>query len=156
LDLQYFICFYATEVDFSDAKFQVRTLNVTEGPIPWGYVDINTGQDMCVSSSGIRSLVSILPALVRFLQCLRRYRDTRSWHPHLVNAGKYATTFLVVGTNSLSKWWSSTETSVFFYLWVASYIISFTYTFLVFIRNFNTNTYHQNYLFSGMFSWIGD
>ncbi|KAL7078018.1 hypothetical protein ACQ4LE_002668 [Meloidogyne hapla] len=129
LDLQYFICFYATEVDFSDAQFQVRTLNITEGPIPWGYVDINTGQDMCVASSGIRSLVSVVPALVRFLQCIRRYRDTRSWHPHIVNACKYATTFLVVASNLLSKWWSD-ETSIFFYLWVASYIFSFTYTFL--------------------------
>uniref|UniRef100_A0A914HAM7 Xenotropic and polytropic retrovirus receptor 1 n=1 Tax=Globodera rostochiensis TaxID=31243 RepID=A0A914HAM7_GLORO len=133
LDLQYFICFYATEVDYSGAQLHVRTLNVTEGPIPWGFVDVNTGQDMCVSSVGIRSAVSVLPALVRFLQCLRRYRDSRAWHPHLVNAGKYATTFLVVATNSLSKWWSmekASDTTLFFYLWIASYIISFTYTFL--------------------------
>jgi hypothetical protein len=136
LDLQYFICFYATEVDFSNAQFQVRSLNITEGPIPWGAVDINTGQDMCVSATGIRSIVSILPALVRFLQCLRRYRDTRSWHPHLVNAGKYATTFLVVATHSLSKWYSSTETSIFFYFWIGAYIFSFTYTFLVILINF--------------------
>ncbi|KAL3068428.1 hypothetical protein niasHT_030719 [Heterodera trifolii] len=120
LDLQYFICFYATEVDYSGTQLHVRTLNVTEGPIPWGFVDVNTGQDMCMSSVGIRSVVSVLPALVRFLQCLRRYRDSRAWHPHLVNAG--------------NKWWAvekpSDTTSLFFYLWIASYIISFTYTFL--------------------------
>ncbi|KAF8986300.1 hypothetical protein BGZ46_006922 [Entomortierella lignicola] len=31
-----------------------------------------------------------LPAWFRFLQCLRRYRDTLEWFPHLVNAGKYS------------------------------------------------------------------
>lgn len=133
VDLQYFICFYATEVDYSDFRFEVRSLNITEGPVPWGFVDVNTGHDMCVDSTGFRSLVMIIPALVRFLQCLRRYRDTGRAHPHLVNAGKYATTFLVVGTNSLNKSASianPNETSMFFYLWVSSYIISFTYTFL--------------------------
>lgn len=132
LDFQYFVCFYTTIVDYSGGQFEVRTLNVTEGTIPWGYVDINTGQDMCVSNSGIRIAVSIIPALVRFMQCLRRYRDTRIWHPHIVNAGKYSTTFLVVITNSLR--WSvekgSGDSSIFFYLWVAAYIISFTYNFL--------------------------
>lgn len=97
LDFQYFICFYATEVDYSGMRFEVRSLNVTEGPIPWGYVDINTGQDMCMNASGIRAIVTVIPATVRFLQCLRRYRDTRRWHPHLVNAGKYATTYMVSG-----------------------------------------------------------
>ncbi|KAI1721402.1 EXS family domain-containing protein [Ditylenchus destructor] len=133
VDLQYFICFYATEVDYSGMKFEVRSLNITEGTVPWGFVDLNTGQDMCVTSTGMRSLVMVIPAMVRFLQCLRRYRDTRRWHPHLVNAGKYATTFVVVGTNALNKWASvdnPTETSLFFYFWIASYIVSFTYTFL--------------------------
>uniref|UniRef100_A0A915DKX6 Xenotropic and polytropic retrovirus receptor 1 n=1 Tax=Ditylenchus dipsaci TaxID=166011 RepID=A0A915DKX6_9BILA len=133
VDLQYFICFYATEVDYSGMRFEVRSLNITEGPIPWGFVDLNTGQDMCVTSTGIRAMVMVIPAMVRFLQCLRRYRDTGRWHPHLVNAGKYATTFLVVATNSLNKWASvdkPNDTSSFFYLWIFSYIISFTYTFL--------------------------
>jgi len=45
---------------------------------------------------GIRPLVAALPSWFRFAQCLRRYRDTRLAFPHLVNAGKYATTFFVV------------------------------------------------------------
>ncbi|MCP9258500.1 Xenotropic and polytropic retrovirus receptor 1 [Dirofilaria immitis] len=96
LDFQYFICFYTTEVDYSDWTLSVRTVNMsTNEPIPWGYVDINTGRDMCTSSSGIRVLVSIFPATVRFMQCLRRFRDTGHAHPHLINAGKYSTTYLV-------------------------------------------------------------
>lgn len=47
------------------------------------------------SGNGIRPLLFCLPALWRFLQCLRASYDERKLE-HLVNAGKYATTFLVV------------------------------------------------------------
>lgn len=134
LDLQYFICFYTTEVDYSDWSLSARTLNVTTNEtIPWGYVDVNTGRDMCTSSSGIRVLVSVFPATVRFMQCLRRFRDTGHAHPHLINAGKYSTTYLVVFFKSLNHWAEKTDptaTSIFFYLWISSYIFSFAYTFL--------------------------
>ncbi|KAF9538842.1 hypothetical protein EC957_006162 [Mortierella hygrophila] len=33
-------------------------------------------------------------AWFRFLQCLRRYRDTLEWFPHLVNAGKYSASLI--------------------------------------------------------------
>lgn len=134
LDFQYFICFYATEVDYSGWTLSVRTVNMTANePVPWGYVDINTGRDMCTSASGVRALVSIIPATVRFMQCLRRFRDTGHAHPHLINAGKYSTTYLVIIFKSLNHWAEKSDptvTSIFFYLWIASYIISFTYTFL--------------------------
>ena len=39
--------------------------------------------------------------LLKF-QCLRRYRDTREAFPHLVNAGKYSTTFFVVIFSALN------------------------------------------------------
>lgn len=55
------------------------------------------GPEVCTMSKfGIRSIVSTLPAWFRFAQCLRRYRDTKMAFPHLVNAGKYSTTFFVV------------------------------------------------------------
>lgn len=134
LDLQYFVCFYATEVDYSNWTLTVRMVNVTiNDHVPWGYVDVNTGRDMCTSASGVRALVSIIPATVRFMQCLRRFRDTGRAHPHLLNAGKYSTTYLVIIFKSLNNWAEKldpTTTSIFFYLWIASYIISFTYTFL--------------------------
>lgn len=44
----------------------------------------------------IRPIVNCIPAWLRFAQCLRRYYDTKEAFPHLVNAGKYATTFFVV------------------------------------------------------------
>lgn len=136
-DLQYMLCFYATEVDYgwdNGLIMNARTINATSNEaMPWTYVDVATGKDMCMSASGIRSFVAILPALVRFLQCLRRYRDTRRAHPHLTNAGKYSTTFLVVSMGAANKYFERVEpnaTSPFFYIWIASYIISFTYTFL--------------------------
>ena len=51
---------------------------------------------------GLRSVVAALPAWFRFAQCLRRYRDTRLWFPHLVNAGKYSTSFFVIFFSSLA------------------------------------------------------
>ena len=50
-----------------------------------------------------RAIVACLPAWFRFAQCLRRYRDTRQAFPHLVNAGKYSTTFFVVIFASLTS-----------------------------------------------------
>lgn len=44
----------------------------------------------------IRPIVNCIPAWIRFAQCLRRYYDTKEAFPHLVNAGKYSTTFFVV------------------------------------------------------------
>ena len=52
---------------------------------------------------GLRPIIAALPAWFRFAQCLRRYRDTREANPHLVNAGKYSTTFFVVLFSSLSS-----------------------------------------------------
>ena len=52
---------------------------------------------------GIRPVVACLPAWFRFAQCLRRYKDTRQAFPHLVNAGKYSTSFFVVAFSTLGK-----------------------------------------------------
>lgn len=81
---------------------------------------------------GLRSVVAVLPAWWRFAQCLRRYRDcwkiekenkkkqSRNQHliedeenseqndyryQHLINAGKYSTTFFVVLFSSLASVW---------------------------------------------------
>ncbi|KAF4511163.1 hypothetical protein G6O67_002983 [Ophiocordyceps sinensis] len=46
------------------------------------------------SHSRLMGFFLTLPAIWRFLQCLRRYHDTRNVFPHLVNGGKYAMTTL--------------------------------------------------------------
>ena len=40
-------------------------------------------------------IVQVLPAWWRTAQCMRRYYDTWKVKPHLLNAGKYASFFLV-------------------------------------------------------------
>jgi hypothetical protein len=56
---------------------------------------------------GIRPIVAALPSWFRLAQCFRRYRDTRQPFPHLANAGKYATTFLVVLFSTLHSVYKS-------------------------------------------------
>lgn len=61
----------------------------------------------CMSGSLIiRPIVNCLPAWFRFAQCVRRYRDSKEAFPHLVNAGKYSTTFLVVAASTLYAYYA--------------------------------------------------
>lgn len=55
----------------------------------------------------LRPFVACLPAWFRFMQCLRRYRDSREAFPHLANAAKYATTFFVITFSFLNLQHSS-------------------------------------------------
>ena len=75
LDFEYLTCFYFTNGNWNEA------------------IDAS----ICMEKDFIiRPIFNCLPAWFRFAQCLRRYRDTREAFPHLVNAGKYSTTFMVV------------------------------------------------------------
>lgn len=92
---------------------------------------------MCVKGNYIRAAVSILPAWFRFAQCLRRYRDTREAFPHLVNAGKYSTTFFVAIFSSLNVYFAMRSDdeddddhfNVFFYLWMIAAVVSSLYAY---------------------------
>ena len=107
------ICYYAFEVEWHGS---------------------NRAEVCTLSKYGIRSIFSVLPAWFRFAQCLRRYRDTKLAFPHLVNAGKYSTTFFVVlfsGLYSATVEWHGKEykqNHAFFYLWIISAVISSCYT----------------------------
>ncbi|XP_038651085.1 xenotropic and polytropic retrovirus receptor 1 homolog [Scyliorhinus canicula] len=116
MDLEYMICFYS---------FQLN----------WGLSDglLDTSGDyVCHSYSyGVRAIIQCLPAWVRFTQCLRRYRDTKRAFPHLVNAGKYSTTFFVVtfaALYSTHKEQKHDDAAVFLYLWIACLLVSSCYT----------------------------
>ncbi|KAK9451922.1 EXS family-domain-containing protein [Limtongia smithiae] len=54
----------------------------------------NWRQDSRCGSSYSRTIgfLNALPPVWRFLQCIRRYADTKNWFPHLANAGKYSLT----------------------------------------------------------------
>lgn len=99
----------------------------------------------------VRPFVNCLPAWFRFAQCLRRYRDSRNKFivklqshkysfnhnfpgdafPHLVNAGKYSTTFFVVIFSTLrainSSSYNSTFDNPYTYAWFICQFISSCY-----------------------------
>eukprot|EP00069_Balaena_mysticetus_P021990 bmy_14073T0 len=83
MDLEYMICFYSFELKWDESGGLLP--NDSEEP------------EICHKYSyGVRAVVQCIPAWLRFIQCLRRYRDTKRAFPHLVNAGKYSTTFFTV------------------------------------------------------------
>lgn len=111
MDFQFLTCFYFTNSN--------------------DWVHIN-GVSHCMERDFIiRPIVNCLPAWFRFAQCLRRYRDSREAFPHLVNAGKYATTFLVVFFMTLKTFhdpkFDSTYDNPYTYAWIGAQVISSTY-----------------------------
>ena len=103
----------------------------------WSSKDANT--KICTSSgNGIRPIISFLPAMWRMLQCFRCFYNTLSVR-HLVNAGKYFTTFPVIVFATLYSvrvkgdiFESSVNegTSWLLVMWAVSAIIHSGYTFL--------------------------
>ena len=53
--------------------------------------------------SRLLGFLSALPPIWRFLQCLRRYRDTKNIFPHLVNGGKYTMSIIAAVMLSLYR-----------------------------------------------------
>lgn len=56
----------------------------------------------CNSYSWRMGVCTCLPGIWRLLQCVRRFRDTGNYFPHLANAGKYACTVLYYASLG---WW---------------------------------------------------
>ncbi|XP_024084692.1 xenotropic and polytropic retrovirus receptor 1 isoform X2 [Cimex lectularius] len=113
LDIHFTFCFYFTSGDILGPK----------------------GGDSCSGMIAIitKGLVNCIPAWMRFAQCLRRYRDSKEAFPHLVNAGKYSTTFFVVIFNTLKSIYKDDylpdDINPYEYLWVAANVISTIYAY---------------------------
>jgi hypothetical protein len=59
---------------------------------------------MCNSKhSRLLGFFGALPPIWRFLQCIRRYKDTKNIFPHLVNCGKYMMSILAAVTLSVYR-----------------------------------------------------
>ncbi|XP_069497551.1 solute carrier family 53 member 1 [Ambystoma mexicanum] len=137
MDLEYMICYYSFELDWTNNR---------------GLLLVPAVQVCNSYSYGVRAVVQCIPAWLRFIQCLRRYRDTKRAFPHLVNAGKYSTTFFMVtfaALYSTHKERNHPDAQVFFYLWIVFYFISSCYTLIwdlkmdwgLFDRNAGENTF---------------
>ncbi|UJR19481.1 hypothetical protein I4U23_022611 [Adineta vaga] len=113
-DIEYFICFYLYDTKWTQLNNQ-RSLFCS------GWTQI------C-----FQVIFLLLPSWFRFLQCLRRYRDTKHRFPHLVNAGKYASSFFVIIMNGFRrgyalKYQNNRYSNPFLYLWILTSLISSTY-----------------------------
>ncbi|KAG5285981.1 hypothetical protein AALO_G00009670 [Alosa alosa] len=138
MDLEYMICYYSMDFDWT------KPYNMD----PPGQ---NVGQSECHTYSyGVRAVIQCLPAWFRFVQCLRRYRDTKRAFPHLVNAGKYSTTFFAVTFTALYHTHKGDpENTVFFYMMISCLVASSCYTLIwdlkmdwgLFDRNAGENTF---------------
>lgn len=111
MDFQFLTCFYLT-----------NSSNWTEA----SHVSQCMEKDFI-----IRPIVNCLPAWFRFAQCLRRYKDSKEAFPHLLNAGKYSTTFLVVLFATLRAYhapnFDSTFDNPYTYAWMISQTVSSCY-----------------------------
>ncbi|KAI3389955.1 hypothetical protein SNEBB_008008 [Seison nebaliae] len=114
VDFQFFVCFYSIEVSWLSSSSS------------------STGKCSGIVY-GIKSIFQCLPAWFRFAQCLRRYYDTKQAFPHLVNAGKYSTTFLVILMSSIltetSKDSDHSRRNAALYLLIIARIVSSIYTY---------------------------
>lgn len=121
MDLEYLICFYIFELQWNNSNGLLPKFK-------------SPNEYVCHSYSyGLRAIIQCLPAWLRFIQCLRRYRDTKRAFPHLVNAGKYSTTFFVVTFAALyatHRDQGHTDADTFFYMLIIFSTISSLYTLI--------------------------
>ncbi|CAF3580367.1 unnamed protein product [Rotaria sordida] len=118
-DLESFFCFYISNRAWWSTDLTSPATN--QGTFCTGWSEIL-----------LQTILLMLPSWFRFAQCIRRYRDTKHAFPHLVNAGKYASGFFVVITNSLRratiKKYAHKETAnPFLFLWIIVSIIGTVY-----------------------------
>eukprot|EP00298_Acanthocystis_sp_HF-20_P013635 c20445_g1_i6.p1 GENE.c20445_g1_i6~~c20445_g1_i6.p1 ORF type:complete len:596 (+),score=187.30 c20445_g1_i6:352-2139(+) len=110
--LVYSWCFYLSGEWLTDP--------VQEGAKPAAFCDSNQ-----LFMQIITPLLSALPLWFRFLQCVRRYRDTGKRFPNLANAAKYALAHSVVFLGLVAQ----SANGDFRGVWIASLVLSTLYTF---------------------------
>ncbi|KAL1518912.1 hypothetical protein AB1Y20_003185 [Prymnesium parvum] len=85
-----------------------------------------------VMNIGVLPAISSLPLLLRLVQCLRRYGETRQRFPHLANAWKYCFALVIVVLGSTHNQWKKLggdNSDAVAFAWIVSYIVSTLYTF---------------------------
>ncbi|KAF9325417.1 hypothetical protein BG006_011100 [Podila minutissima] len=79
------------------------------------------------SQMWITPFVTALPPWFRFMQCIRRFKDTAEWFPHLVNAGKYTSSLVTLFVYFAFRHYGGNALKAA-YIFMA--IVSSTYTFV--------------------------
>ena len=117
-DLEYFICYYINDVQWTT---EVKDSSQTRTAMCYGW-----------SQYVFQTVLILIPSWIRLAQCLRRYYDTRQKFPHLVNASKYATGFLVAISNALrrsttAQYENGRAANPFLYVWIVASLFSSTF-----------------------------
>jgi hypothetical protein len=87
----------------------------------------HTADQQCnLGGSWVTPFIAMLPAWWRFLQCWRRFRDTKLVFPHVVNGGKY---FCSLTVTFLSATWNITELYPVRVLWILMSVIATCYSY---------------------------
>ncbi|KAF9434611.1 hypothetical protein BGZ76_007725 [Entomortierella beljakovae] len=73
-----------------------------------------------------------IPSWLRFLQCLRRFRDTLEWFPHLLNAGKYMSSLIQLFVYFSFRHYGGTSLKVS-YIVISIFTSIYTYTWDVYM-----------------------
>ncbi|CAN8095607.1 unnamed protein product [Discula destructiva] len=81
--------------------------------------DWKNPQNCNSNHSRLLGFFAALPPIWRFLQCFRRYRDTRNVFPHLVNCGKYTASILAAAFLSVFRIERTTTTLALFIIFSA-------------------------------------
>jgi len=91
--------------------------------------DAWTGTDACAAANPVlRPLIAVLPGLWRFLQCLRRYKDSREY-AHLLNAAKYSCSFFVAICSAIrGASIGQEQNELVFVLWLFGIVVSTIYS----------------------------
>ena len=99
------------------------------------WVDDTVKDEVCFNSRLFNyvaiPLLSALPLWFRFMQCLRRYTDTRKRWPHLANAAKYALSHSVVLFGAFHHTLQDSKAGdTYRVYWIVSLVISSLYSYI--------------------------
>ena len=89
--MAYATCFYTTGEGFNECPQPSNIQQCEQNPV---FVNL------------VLPVLSTLPYVIRLLQCLRMYLDTRKRFPHLANAWKYCFALLIIVIGSTHQSWA--------------------------------------------------
>lgn len=132
-EIAFFVCFYSSQVSWiGGMKYMPATSSSLNVTMPNCVFNINPViAESCKCSGilfGIEPVLRVLPAWFRFAQCLRRYRDMKEKRlsPHIINAGKYSTSFFLT---ACSVWFRLDPRTVSLILFLLTHILHSIYTY---------------------------
>lgn len=100
------------------------------------YVSSGVCHQSSVLNHAITPVLVALPLWFRFMQCIRRYKETQQRHPNMSNAAKYALALCVSLIGSFSTSLKDVHQNIKIYqaFWLLAFALSTLYTFAWDIR----------------------